>query len=238
MNVNEVLANRANQLLGSAAGTGDPVDASRDVNMGQSLGSTFTASMFISTVIEIEESLAPHCSALARTFEHRQGEFPLHSQRLRAALGRLDDAEGSLHELGADSDDAATAPRMQPQDWQVVVAFIAVSTARPFIVAPDGFTHCGSVDAMVAAMAAVRGLAIVLLDIAVSIHASGITQAAAAAMLCRSVIGQDQVVAAVACQGTAAACMARPLIVSSVLNSLHHLGECVEAIRRMTARLR
>jgi Lyase len=110
MNVNEVLANRAAQLLGRAAGRREPVDPVRDVNMNQSLGGAFTASTFIATVMEIEEALVPHASALANALDRNPNLSPSHGYRLRGALGRLDEAEGSLHEIGADPDGQATAP--------------------------------------------------------------------------------------------------------------------------------
>jgi fumarate hydratase class II len=244
MNVNEVLANRAAQLLGAAAGRRDPIDAAQDVNMVQSVGGGFSASMYIATIMEIEDGLVPRCSALARAIERNPNQSPSgHGRRLTAALGRLDEAEGSLHEIGADTCDAGMAAAMTAADWQIVVATIAADTGRPFIVAPDGFSDRTSVDSMVAAMAAVRGVAIVLLDIAEAVHASlnaesmaaGRALSEAMAMVCRYVIGQDQMVAATASGGSLAEAMAIPLIAASVLNALRRLGECCEAMRRMVA---
>jgi fumarate hydratase class II len=64
MNVNEVIVNRAIQLLGGAPGSRKPIDPVRDVNMGQSLGCTFTAAMYVATLTEIEDGLVPPCSTL------------------------------------------------------------------------------------------------------------------------------------------------------------------------------
>ena len=199
--------------------------------------------MSIATVIEIEQTLVPRCSDLARMFERSPARSSDHGRRLRASLSRLDEAEGCLHEIGADFGDNGTTPGMTEADWQIVVGIIAADTARPFIVAPDGYSDRGSVDAMVAAMAAVRGLAIVLLDIAHAVHASlsaddrrgAHNQAEAMAMVCRYVIGQDQIATAAASQGSPAACMARPLIAAAVLNSLHRLAEGCKAMRRLVA---
>jgi fumarate hydratase class II len=241
MNVNEVLANRAAQLLGAALGRRDPIDAAHDVNMGQCLGGTFAASMYIATVIEIENGLVPRCSALARAFERDPKQSASgHGRRLVAALARLDEAEGSLHEIGSETSDAGPAAEMTAAEWQVVVATIAADTAKPFIVAPDGFSHRATVDAMLAAMAAVRGVAIVLQDIACALHTSlnagsGRALTEAMAMVCQYVIGQDQMVAATAFGGSMAEAMASPLIVASVLNALRRLGHSCEAMRRMLA---
>jgi fumarate hydratase class II len=245
-NVNEVLANRAAQLLGGAIGIRMPIDPTRDVNMGQSLGIAFTASMFIATVVEVEEVLVPRCSALARAIERNPSQSSGHGHRLRAALGRLDEAEGGLHEIGGDLGDQGITPEMTAEDWEIVVGIMAVDTARPFIVAPGGFSDRASVDVMVAAMAATRGLAIVLLDLVDAIRTSRNVgdqteiqaHIEAIAMICRYVIGQDQVMAAAVCGYNAAACMARPLIVVSVLNCLRRLGEGCEMMRRIVSRTR
>jgi fumarate hydratase class II len=245
-NVNEVLANRAAQLLGAAAGCREPVDPARDVNMGLSIAGSFTTSMYIATIFEIERGLVPRCSALARAVEQTPVRSSGNGRRLRAALLRLDEAEGSLHEIGADVGDEETMPAITAEDWQIVVDAIAADTARPFIRGPDGFSNRGSLDALVAAMGAIRGVAIVLLDIVDAIHAAWsaddraemLRQAEAIAMVCTYTIGQDHVAAAAGCRGIAAAGVARPLIVASVLNSLRRLGEGCEAMRRIVARMR
>lgn len=231
INVNEVLANRAAQLLGQEAGRREPIDPDRDVAMGQSLASTFTASMYLATVIEIEDALVPRCLGLIRAMERQANPSPDHGRRLQAALARLDEAEGSLHALGSDPAD---------MDWRMIVALVAAHTGRPFIVAAEGFSGGASVDAMVAAMAAIRGLAIVLGDVAASLRDGRGTAAPCEAMTssCRYVIGQDQIVAEAASGYRASACLARPLIVASVLKSLCSLGESCEAMRRAAARSR
>jgi fumarate hydratase class II len=244
-NVNEVLANRAAQLLGATIGGREPVGAARDVNMGQSLEGIFTAAMYIATVIEIEEVLVPRCSALARAIERNPGQASGLGRRLRTALGRLDEAEGSLHEISACPADEATSPDISATGWQLVVGIVGADTARPFIVAPDAYSERGSIDAMLAAMAAVRGLAIVLLDVADAVQAArddnggaGVrVQIEAMAMVCRYVIGQDQMVVAAACDRSAAS-VARPFIVAAVINSLCRLSEGCEAVRRAIARPR
>jgi fumarate hydratase class II len=219
-NVNEVLANRAAQLLGVAAGSRKPIDPVLDVAMAQSLGPTITASMYVATVMAIEGTLVPRCLALVRAIERRSTHVYDHGRRIRAALQRVDEAEGSLHEVGADPDDG---------DWPVAVALVAADTGRPFIVAPGGFSERGALDAMVAAMAAVRGLAIVLLDVAGV--GGGDRGMEAMAVICNYVICQDQMAASLA-QGGGSVSTARPLIAAAVLNALQRLGDGCEAMRR------
>jgi fumarate hydratase, class II len=232
------------QLLGRAAGRREPVDPVRDVNMNQSLGGTFTASTFIATVMEIEEALVPHASALADALDRNPNLSSSHGYRLRGALGRLDEAEGSLHEIGADPDGQAMAPGITGEFWHFVIGTIATDTARPFVIASEGWSDRSSLDAMIAVMTAVRGAALVVFDIAGAVrafdhdqHASPRPLTEAIAMICMSIIGQDHVVAAAACRGNPAASVARPLLAASVLKSVRRLGEACKALRRIVARV-
>lgn len=65
MNVNEVLSNRAIQLLGGELGSKSPVHPNDHVNMGQSSNDTFPTAMHIATVLELDEVLLPQAHALA-----------------------------------------------------------------------------------------------------------------------------------------------------------------------------
>ena len=64
MNVNEVLSNRAIQLLGGELGSQNPVGPNDHVNMGQSSNDTFPTAMHIATLTEIDERLLPSVKAL------------------------------------------------------------------------------------------------------------------------------------------------------------------------------
>src|ERR1700735_3082933 len=65
MNVNEVIANRASQLLGGTLGTQQPVAPNDDVNMGQSSNDRFPTAMHIASVQEIDDHLLPQARELA-----------------------------------------------------------------------------------------------------------------------------------------------------------------------------
>src|SRR4029077_9633348 len=69
MNVNEVLANRATQLLGGRIGSKDPVHPNDHVNMGQSSNDTFPTAMHIACVLELEQRLLPIMGALVVAIE-------------------------------------------------------------------------------------------------------------------------------------------------------------------------
>lgn len=75
MNVNEVLSNRAIQLLGGKIGGKSPVHPNDDVNMGQSSNDTFPTAMHIAAVLELEEHLVPHAEVLAIAIEAKANEW-------------------------------------------------------------------------------------------------------------------------------------------------------------------
>src|SRR6202042_3275536 len=64
MNVNEVIGNRASQLLGGELGTKQPVHPNDHVNMGQSSNDTFPTAMHIATLLEIRQHMLPHLGKL------------------------------------------------------------------------------------------------------------------------------------------------------------------------------
>ena len=66
MNVNEVLSNRAIQLLGGVLGSKSPVHPNDDVNMGQSSNDSFPTAMHVAAVMELDEALMPCASTLWR----------------------------------------------------------------------------------------------------------------------------------------------------------------------------
>ncbi len=189
MNVNEVLSNRAIQLLGGKIGSKDPVHPNDDVNMGQSSNDTFPTAMHIAAVLELDERLLPRAGALAAAIEakakdwsdvvkigrtHLQDAVPLtvgqewsgYAQQTRDALKRIRDSETGLFELAARGTAVGTGLNAPAGFSQDMAAKIAELTGRPFVTAPNKFAAQASLDAMVAAMAALRGLAVTLMKIA------------------------------------------------------------------------
>src|SRR5439155_9989166 len=75
MNVNEVLSNRAIQLLGGKIGSKEPVHPNDDVNLGQSSNDTFPTAMHIAAVLELEQHLLPHAEGLAVAIEAKSREW-------------------------------------------------------------------------------------------------------------------------------------------------------------------
>jgi fumarate hydratase, class II len=284
MNVNEVLSNRAIQLLGGKIGSKSPVHPNDDVNLGQSSNDTFPTAMHIAAVMELEEHLLPHAGALATAIEakanewsdvvktgrtHLQDAVPLTvgqewsgwAQQIRDALARIRAAEPGLYELAAGGTAVGTGLNAPAHFSREIAAKIAELTGRPFVTAPNKFAAQGSLDAMVAAMAAVRGLAVALMKIANDMRwlASGPrcglgelllpenepgssimpgkvnpTQQEAMVMVCIQVIGEDNAVAFAGSQGNFELNAMRPIIINNFLHSARILGDACEKLRHFS----
>jgi fumarate hydratase, class II len=189
MNVNEVLSNRAIQLLGGELGTQQPVGPNDDVNMGQSSNDTFPTAMHISLVEEIDSRLLPQLDALAEAIEtkakgwmdvvkigrtHLEDATPLtvgqewsgYTAQIRAAMAAIEASKAGLYELAIGGTAVGTGLNA-PKGFSVkVAAKIAELTGKPFVTAPNKFMAQGSLDAMVRASAALRGVAVALMKIA------------------------------------------------------------------------
>lgn len=189
MNVNEVLSNRAIQLLGGTLGSQHPVGPNDDVNMGQSSNDTFPTAMHIASVLALDTQLLPQVTLLVEEIEkkadgwmdvvkigrtHLEDAVPLTvgqewhgwAGQIRAAIADIEASRSGLYELAIGGTAVGTglnAPKGFSKD---VAAKIAELTGKPFITAPNKFTAQGSLDAMVRAHAALRNLAVVLMKIA------------------------------------------------------------------------
>jgi fumarate hydratase, class II len=282
MNVNEVLSNRAIQLLGGKIGSKEPVHPNDDVNMGQSSNDTFPTAMHVAAVIELEEHLLPHAEALAGAIEAKAKEWmdvvktgrthlmdatPLTvgqewsgwAHQIRDALARIRAAETGLLELAAGGTAVGTGLNAPPGFGGDIAAKLAELTGYPFVTAPNKFAAQGSLDAMVAAMAAVRGLAVALMKIANDMRwlASGPrcglgelslpenepgssimpgkvnpTQQEAMMMVCIQIIGEDNAVAFAGSQGNFELNTMRPIIINNFLHSARILGDACDKLRR------
>ncbi len=189
MNINEVVSNRAIQLLGGELGSKVPVHPNDDVNMGQSSNDTFPAAMHVAAVKEIDERLLPRLDALAKAIEakaqewkdvvkigrtHLEDAVPLtvgqewsgYAHQIRDAMASVEQSRGGLYELAAGGTAVGTGLNA-PEGFSVkVAAEVAVLTGRPFVTAPNKFAAQGSLDAMVRTSAALRGVAVAVMKVA------------------------------------------------------------------------
>jgi fumarate hydratase, class II len=284
MNVNEVLSNRAIQLLGGKIGSKSPVHPNDDVNMGQSSNDSFPTAMHIAAVLELEDHLLPHAKALADSIEakakewsdvvktgrtHLQDAVPLtvgqewsgYARQIRDALERIRVSEEGLYELAAGGTAVGTGLNAPAGFSQEIASKIAELTGHPFVTAPNKFAAQGSLDGMVAAMAALRGLAVALMKVANDMRwlASGPrcglgelvlpenepgssimpgkvnpTQCEAMVMVCIQVIGEDNAVAFAGSQGNFELNAMRPVIINNFIHSARILGDACDKLRRFS----
>ncbi|PPQ41040.1 class II fumarate hydratase [Rhodopseudomonas palustris] len=189
MNVNEVVSNRAIQLLGGTLGTQQPVGPNDDVNMGQSSNDTFPTAMHIAAVTAIDDQVVPQLSKLIEIIErkadgwmdvvkigrtHLEDAVPLTvgqewhgwAGQLRDARDAIEASRAGLYQLAVGGTAVGTglnAPKGFAAD---VAARIAELTGKPFVTAPNKFAAQGSLDAMVRAHGALRDFAVALMKIA------------------------------------------------------------------------
>ncbi|HZU88937.1 MAG TPA: class II fumarate hydratase [Stellaceae bacterium] len=189
MNVNEVIANRAIQLLGGELGSQHPIGPNDDVNMGQSSNDSFPTAMHIAAVSILDDRVIPELDKLAAAIErkaegwmdvvkigrtHLEDAVPLSvgqewsgwAAQLRASIAEIAHSRAGLYELALGGTAVGTglnAPKGFSKD---VAAKIAELTGKPFVTAPNKFMAQGSLDAMVRASAALRGAAVALMKIA------------------------------------------------------------------------
>ena len=284
MNVNEVLSNRAIQLLGGKIGSKSPVHPNDDVNMGQSSNDSFPTAMHIAAVLELEDHLLPRAKALADSIEakakewsdvvktgrtHLQDAVPLtvgqewsgYARQIRDALERIRVSEEGLYELAAGGTAVGTGLNAPAGFSQEIASKIAELTGHPFVTAPNKFAAQGSLDGMVAAMAALRGLAVALMKVANDMRwlASGPrcglgelvlpenepgssimpgkvnpTQCEAMVMVCIQVIGEDNAVAFAGSQGNFELNAMRPVIINNFIHSARILGDACDKFRRFS----
>jgi fumarate hydratase class II len=189
MNVNEVLANRASELMGGARGEGRLVHPNDDVNKGQSSNDTFPTAMHVAAVIALERKLIPAVKALRDALDvkahafmrivkigrtHLQDATPLtlgqefsgYVAQLDHGLTHLGAALPHLYELALGGTAVGTGLNAHPDFATKVAAEIAKLTGLPFVTAPNKFEALASCDGVVHAHGALKTLAATLMKIA------------------------------------------------------------------------
>jgi fumarate hydratase, class II len=189
MNVNEVIGNRAIQLVGGELGTKQPVHPNDDVNLGQSSNDTFPTAMHIAAVKAIHDRVLPSARRLqeaigAKATEwadvvkigrtHLEDAVPLtvgqewsgYAHQLRQALERVRASAEGLDELAAGGTAVGTGLNAPAGFAEEIAAEIARHTGHPFVTAENKFAAQGGLDALVGASAGLRALAVPLMKIA------------------------------------------------------------------------
>ncbi|MBS0587929.1 MAG: class II fumarate hydratase [Proteobacteria bacterium] len=189
MNVNEVLANRASEILGGGRGADRKVHPNDEVNKGQSSNDVFPTAMHVAAVQELQQCLIPAMQLLrdtlaakAQAFEsivkigrtHLQDATPLTlGQEFSGYVAQLD--HGLKHvqaalphvcELALGGTAVGTGLNAHPEFAARVAAELSRLTGLPFVTAPNKFEALASNDALVHAHGALKTLAASLMKIA------------------------------------------------------------------------
>ena len=189
MNMNEVLANRASELLGGVRGMERKVHPNDDVNKSQSSNDVFPTAMHVAAVIAIREQLIPQRNVLkstlnekARAFRdivkigrtHLQDATPLTLGQeisgwvamLEHNLKHIEYSLPHLAELALGGTAVGTGLNTHPEYAVRVAEELANITGQPFVTAPNKFEALATCDALVHTHGALKGLAASLMKIA------------------------------------------------------------------------
>ena len=189
MNVNEVIANRASELLGGQRGEGRKVHPNDDVNRGQSSNDVFPTGMHVAAVTALREQLTPALRKLrgtlaskAEAFQsiikigrtHLQDATPItlgqefsgYVSQLDHGMAHLEAALPHLYELAIGGTAVGTGLNAHPEFGARVAAELAKMTGHPFVSAPNKYEALASHDALLNAHGVLKTLAASLIKIA------------------------------------------------------------------------
>jgi fumarate hydratase class II len=196
MNVNEVIANRANLALGGGLGTRSPVHPNDHVNMSQSSNDSFPTAMHIAAAQEIARTLIPALEHLHKALVKKSKQFarivkigrthtmdatPLtlgqefsgYAAQVQSSVARLRLALKELYPLAQGGTAVGTGLNSKPQFAKRFAQRVAAITRLPFISAPNKFEHMAGHDAYVFAHGALASAATALFKIANDIRFLG-----------------------------------------------------------------
>jgi len=196
MNVNEVIANRAIELLGGQLGSKNPVHPNDHVNMSQSSNDTFPTAMHVSSSIEINKSLIPELTNLRDALAEKSKDFgnvikigrthlqdatPLtlgdefsgYAQQLTFGIERVKCTLPRLYYLAQGGTAVGTGLNTRKGFDVNIANEISKITGLPFQTAPNKFEALAAHDAIVEASGALNTVAVSLTKIANDIRLLG-----------------------------------------------------------------
>src|SRR6266699_3056830 len=189
MNLNEVIANRANELLGGKLGAKEPVHPNDHVNMSQSSNDSFPTAMHIAAAMAIVGDLIPALTELHRALRKKEKEFahivkigrthtqdatPLtlgqefsgYAAQVENGIARLRMAVGDLYPLAQGGTAVGTGLNSKPKFAHLFAKHVAKITKLPFTSAANKFEALASHDAYVFVHGAIDSAATGLFKIA------------------------------------------------------------------------
>ena len=196
MNANEVISNRAIELLGGTIGSKTPVHPNDHVNMGQSSNDTFPTAMHIAVAIIARDVTLPGLRKLhgaladkAAAFEdiikigrtHTQDATPLtlgqefggYAFQVEQGIKRVTAALHNIYPLAQGGTAVGTGLNTRKAFAEKIAARIAEITGLPFVTAPNKFEALAANDAMVEMSGALKTVAVSLFKIANDIRLLG-----------------------------------------------------------------
>jgi len=196
MNLNEVIANRANELLGGKLGAKQPVHPNDHVNMSQSSNDSFPTAMHIAAAMRITADLVPALGELHRALlkkenafagivkigrTHTQDATPLtlgqefsgYAAQVESGIARLRLAVRDLYPLAQGGTAVGTGLNSKPKFARLFARHVAKITKMPFTSAANKFEALASNDAYVFAHGAINSVATGLFKIANDIRLLG-----------------------------------------------------------------
>ena len=196
MNANEVIANRAIEIMGGVIGSKDPVHPNDHCNMGQSSNDTFPTAMHIATARTAHDVLLPglrklHAALQTKVDEfegiikigrtHTQDATPLtlsqefsgYTHQVAMGIRRVEDGLGRIYELAQGGTAVGTGLNTKIGWSEAVAANMARISGLPFITAPNKFEALAAHDAMVEISGHLKTVAASLFKIANDIRLLG-----------------------------------------------------------------
>ena len=189
MNVNEVISNRAIEILGGELGSKTPIHPNDDVNKSQSSNDTFPTAMHIAAYRMVTENTLPNLQKLHQAFAEKAKafmpivkigrthlmdatplrlgqEFSGYASQLEHGIRAVENTLPHLSELALGGTAVGTGINTPPGFADKVAKKIAELTGQPFVTAPNKFESLAAHDAMVETSGALKTVACSLMKIA------------------------------------------------------------------------
>ncbi len=189
MNSNEVISNRAIQILGGVVGSKKPVHPNDHVNKGQSSNDTFPTAMHVAAALAVRDVLMPGLTRLERALSAKSAEFkdiiktgrthwqdatPVtlgqefggYAQQIKNAISRVESCYPRLYQLALGGTAVGTGLNTEEGWAEAVAAELATMTKIPFKTAPNKFEALAASDALVELSGALNTAACSLMKVA------------------------------------------------------------------------